>query len=313
MRRCLARLLVLLACLAGGAAWGCSFVTSGNALGSVSSFVVRSGPVRTGTAVTELRCNGVVLALGNGNPVLSASISGATTGLTLKNGTDSIPYSVTAASGTPYSTGQLVVSANGANLVSLLGSNGARVPFNITTGLSANVAAGIYTDTLTVLWTYANICEGVIGLGDICVGVPASGTNVPSTLQITLTVTNDCAINAPDIQFGSAPLLSAFPVVSQNMGFLCTKGMVYTVGLSAGGSPLAGRRQMSSGTNRLQYDIFKPDSTVWGLTAGARANAVGIPDGTTNQLMPYTARIYTDQPLPAAGIYTDSITVDVGF
>jgi spore coat protein U-like protein len=126
-------------------------------------------------------------------------------------------------------------------------------------------------------------------------------------------VTNDCSITAPDIQFGSAPLLAGFAARSQNIGLLCTKGLVYTVGLSPGANASGGRRRMASGANRLQYDIFKPDATVWGATGAARAAGAGIADGLATQLMPYTARIYTDQPQPAAGTYTDSVVVDVGF
>lgn len=305
-------LALLLAGLCAPAA-ACTFAESGNTLGAVSSFVVRSGPPRTATANIDFVCSGVVLALGSGTPTLSAAIAGPATGLTLKNGTDAIPYTITANNGQPYVNGQLVISLNGTALVSLLTGSTARVPFNIVTGTSANVAAGVYSDTLTVLWNWANICEGLINALNICVGVPSSGVNVPRTLTVSLTVTNDCAITAPDIQFGAAPLLTAFPTVSQNIGLLCTKGLVYTVGLSGGADPAGGRRRMSFGNNRLQYDIFKPDTTVWGATGPARANGIGTADGLNTQLMPYTARIYTDQPAPAAGTYTDNITVDVGF
>ncbi|WPB56888.1 spore coat U domain-containing protein [Xylophilus sp. GOD-11R] len=306
---------IVAALLAGlcSSAGACTFAESGNSLGNVSSFLVRSGPPRTGTANVDFNCNGVLLALGSGVPTLSAAIAGPVTGLTLKNGTDSIPYTITANNGQPYTNGQLVISLNGTAVVSLLNASSARVPFNIVTGTSANVAAGVYSDTLTVLWNWQNICEGLINALNVCVGVPSSGVNVPRTLTVSMTVTNDCAINAPDIQFGAAPLLTAFPTVSQNIGLLCTKGLVYTVGLSTGADPSGGRRRMSSGANRLQYDIFKPDTTVWGATGQARANGIGIADGLNTQLMPYTARIYTDQPAPAAGTYTDNITVDVGF
>ena len=304
----------LLALLGSGTASACSFAETGGTLPIVSSFVVRSGPVQTGTANFEFNCTGVVLALLTGSPSVTATVSGATTGLTLKNGTDSIPYTVTGANAQPYGNGQVVISVNGATAVGLLTSGATRVPMNITTTLGANVRAGVYTDQLTVLWSYQNICEGLANVAGLCLGFVNSGTAVVRTLTVSLTVTNDCSITAPDIQFGSAPLLAGFPAVNQNIGLLCTKGWVYTVGMSAGNNPAGGRRRMASGlVNRLQYDIFKPDGTVWGATGVARSGGPAAADGLNTQLMPYGARIYGDQPQPAAGVYSDSVTVDIGF
>ena len=310
-----AALLFAALCGGSGGAAACTFVENGGALGSVSSFVVRNGPARTGTGSVEFSCSGVVLTLASGTPTLSAVISGPATGLTLRSTTtgDTIPYSVTGAGNLPYGNGLAVINLNGATVVGLLTSGAARVPFNISTSFGPNVAAGVYTDTLTVIWSYQNICEGLVSALNLCVGVLNSASSVQRQLTVSLTVTNDCSITAPDIQFGSAALLASFAAPSQNIGLLCTKGLVYTVGLSPGANPVNGRRQMASGANRLQYDIFKPDATVWGASGAARASGAAAATGLASQLMPYTARIYTDQPLPAAGSYTDSVVVDVGF
>ena len=54
-------------------------------------------------------------------------------------------------------------------------------------------------------------------------------------LTVNLTVANDCLITAPNIAFGSAPVVSAFvPVTSQTINLACTKGSAYTVGLDDG-------------------------------------------------------------------------------
>ena len=91
------------------------------------------------------------------------------------------------------------------------------------------------------------------------------------------------------------------------------KGMTYTVGLSSGASPANGRRRMSSGANRLEYDIFKTDSTVWGSSGSARANGPAIADGVSMQTIGYTAKVYQDQTTPPVGTFTDSVMVDVSF
>ena len=148
-------------------------------------------------------------------------------------------------------------------------------------------------------------------------------TNAPSTasengsstrsLTIQLTVTNDCTITAPPVTFGSAPLVGGFAAVSQNIGLLCTKNLVYTVGLSDGNYAAGGRRNMAAGSNRLNYDLYKSDSTIWGRVGTARASGPAAADGTTVQTIPYTARVYQDQTTPAVGTYSDSVVVDLSF
>uniref|UniRef100_UPI002DD6B5FE Csu type fimbrial protein n=1 Tax=Pseudorhodoferax sp. TaxID=1993553 RepID=UPI002DD6B5FE len=186
------------------------------------------------------------------------------------------------------------------------------VPLYIATTPGPNIPAGVYTDTVQLTWTYANICEGLIGALGICVGVPNNGTTTRS-LVVSLTVSNDCTITAPAVSFGTAPLLSSFPTVSQNIGLQCSRNMVYTVGLSAGSQSSGGRRQMASGTSRLAYDIFKADNTVWGSAGTARAAGPAPATGASMQTIPYTARIYQDQANPAPGTYTDNVVVDVSF
>ena len=94
------------------------------------------------------------------------------------------------------------------------------------------------------------------------------------TLTVNLTVSNDCTITAPNIAFGSAPVISAFtPVTGQTINLACTKGSAYTVGLSDGQNPVSvgGRRRMISGSNYLAYDIFKSAGTTrWGSVGAAR-------------------------------------------
>ena len=306
---CLAAALCL-----SSAAGACAFAETGGTLPDSSSFRVRSGPAIAGSGVLELDCSAVVLTLAGPQPTITAVITSPVTGLTLKNGADSIPYTLANSAGAPYTNGQVVINVAGAAVLGLFSASGNRVPVNIATGTSANVAAGTYTDTVTVRWTYQNICEGSLAVGGLCLGGTSSQTNVTRTLTLRLNVTADCAITAPPVQFGSAPLLAGFAAVNQNIGLLCTRGLAYTVGISPGNNALpGGRRQMASGTARLQYDIFQPGGTVWGATGAARLTGAAPADGLNSQLLPYTARIYPDQPAPGAGSYVDSLTVDIGF
>ena len=311
--RALTSLLVLLCLGASPSARACTPAATGGALGSVNTFRVQSGAAITGSANFSFTCGAVVLSV-LGTPSLSASLQPSVTGLTLKNGVNSIPYQIYSNAGmsTGYTGGLVVLNLLGANLLTLLGGAGGQVPVYIATAPGANIPAGVYTDTLQVTWTYANICEGLLGLGALCAGVNNTGTTTTS-LTVTLTVTNDCTITAPTVNFGTAPLVSGFPTVSQNITLLCSKNMNYTVGMSVGNFAQGGRRRMASGGNRLAYDIFKGDSTVWGDVGTARQAGLAPSDGSSLQTIPYTSRVYQDQATPAAAVYTDSVVVDVSF
>ncbi len=309
-------LLLLLASLwCSQAVWACTMANTGGALGTVTSFRVQSGAAVTGSGSFSYTCGGVVLSVLAGTPSIKGTLQASVTGLTLKNGTNTIPYQIYSDPGmnTAYTNGLLVVNVNGNSLLTLLNSGGGgQVPVYISTTPGANIPAGTYTDTLQLTWTYANICEGLVNVGGLCLGTLYNGT-VTQNLPITLVVTNDCVITAPTINFGSAPLVAGFPTVSQSLSLRCTKNLTYTVGLSTGGFSASGQRNMANGTNRLAYDIFKADSTVWGPLTTARADGPAAADGTTVQTIPYTARVYQSQTTPAAGSYTDNVMVDVSF
>lgn len=314
LRRHAAALLLGLAALAGSAAQACTATETGGVLTSASSQRVLNGPAITGSGTFSFNCGPTVLSV-LGTPTLKATLQPSVSGLTLKNGTNSIGYQIysTSGVGSPYVGGVVVINLSGTTLLGVLTSGiGNSVPIYITTTPGANVPAGTYTDTVQLTWDYHNICEGVLGIGALCVGVPNNGTPTKS-LTISLTVTNDCTITAPPVNFGSAPLVSGFPTVSQSISLICSKGMSYTVGMGNGGDYANGRRRMVSGTNRLEYDIFKADNTVWGMNGSARANGPAIADGVSQQTIGYTARVYTDQPTPPVGVFADSVIVDVSF
>ena len=315
LRGCVRMLMTLCLC-AGAAAYACTPQETGGTLTSVSSQRVSSGPAITGSGVFSVTCSTTVLSLLAGTPTMTAKLQASVTGLTLKNGGVSIPYEIFSNAGysTSYSGGAIVVSLSGATLLSLLnvGSSSTTLPIYISVTPGPNVPAGTYTDTVSVTWTLQNICEGGVNIAGLCLGTLNNAT-VTRPMTISMTVTNDCTITAPAVSFGSAPLLSGFGTVSQNISLLCSKNMSYTVGMSAGGYSAGGRRRMATGGLRLEYDIFKADNSVWGSAGTARANGPAVADGVSQQVIPYTARIYQDQGAPAAGSYTDSVVVDVSF
>lgn len=320
-----ARICLCLALLLPGMAQAlCSVVsTTPAAFGSISSIAVRTTTQPSSTLNAGLSCTGSLLSLLTSNDHFYATITSTQSGLLGPTG-DVIGYTIYANNSTSYPVTRgsaFDFARNGIiDALGLLnGTTPKTVPLYLGTTIGSNVAAGVYTETLSIFWNW-NYCSG-IGIGSVCLGRDInSGT---ATLTVNLTVSNDCTITAPNIAFGSAPVISAFaPVTGQTINLACTKGSAYTVGLSDGQNPVSvgGRRRMISGSNYLAYDIFKSAGTTrWGSVGSARRSSTdaevnpGNGLGTGSQIFNYNAKIYTDQTTPPAGTYLDNVVLDVGF
>ncbi len=303
----------------------CSVVTSAPAsFGSISSMTVRTAAQTSSTTNAGLNCTSALISLLVPSDHFYATITSTQSGMVGPTG-DVIGYTIYGnnsssypiARGTQFDFG----GAGGiAQALGLIAGPGAKtVPLYLSSITGSNVAAGLYTETLNIAWNW-NYCSG-IGIGGICLGRDIG--NAVATLTVSMTVTNDCQITAPNISFGSAPVISGFTAVTgQTVNIACTKGSAYTVGLSDGQNPLSvgGRRRMISGSNYLAYDIFKSAGTTrWGSVGAARRASStaevnpGNGLGTGSQVFNYNARIYTDQTTPPAGTYLDNVVLDVGF
>ncbi|MBK5304322.1 spore coat protein U domain-containing protein [Erwinia sp. TH29] len=297
--------------------------TSPAGFGSMSSIAVRTTSQPSSTTNAGLSCTGSLLSLLATNDHFYATVTSTQTGLLGPTG-DVIGYTLYANSSTNYPLTRGVAfdfARNGIiDALGLLGSEVPKtVPIYLGTTIGSNVAAGIYSETLSIAWDW-NYCSG-IGIGNICLGRDISSGN--TTLTVNMTVVNDCTITAPNISFGSASMISTFATVTgQTINLACTKGSAYTVGLDDGQHAVGvgGRRQMISGSNYLAYDIFKSAGTTrWGSVSTARRTSSdaevnpGNGLGTGSQIFNYNAKIYTDQSTPPPGTYLDSVVLDVGF
>ncbi|UXJ54713.1 Csu type fimbrial protein [Pseudomonas citronellolis] len=206
--------------------------------------------------------------------------------------------------------------------------------------LATNVTPGTYAATLQLRW-YWRICvagrvlgacyfpgwditPGVSGgcILEVCTSAPSNwGSGVLTNLRLTVQVSRDCRLSAPEVNFGSAPLVTSFQPVQQRIQIRCSKGLRYDVGLSDGANASGGQRRMASGGNRLAYELYKSPggSERWGSTGNERRPSSsaelnpGSLDGLTYQGFDYRAEILPDQPTPPAGTYSDSVVVDVKF
>lgn len=325
MKRILLVLTLLL--LPGLARAACSLPASTASFGSVTTFVANSTVSSTsttanvncgaGSALTLLGTNQITLQLAS-----ASSVNGTRGAMIISgsSGTDNIPVRLCMDSacateltvgGSTYTFSQSVL----ANLAGLFGSLNFALPVYLKTVTGQTVAAGTYTVTLNLYVTY-NICTS-LGVGGLCL-TPQTGTGtIPITL--TMVLSNDCTtITAPNVSFGSAPLVSSFSTVQQSISVVCSKGSTYTVGMSNGSYAANGVRNMASGSNLLSYDIYQGTTTTtrWGPTGTARwsssASTTVSTDGLTRGYT-YTAQILTSQNTPPAGNYTDSVVVDLSF
>lgn len=325
--RCFKRLLwwggVLLVLLASRAGMACSIVSSAPtaAFGSLSSLNV-------GTVIQQaqpmpnagLRCPGSVLTLLSGNFYINATLASANSGRLRNAAGDTIGYQAYAdnAGQVPLTLGTTFNYYNTGLLALLNGSVEPPMRFRTQPGTAGNVSAGTYTDTLTVSWSW-RICPGIGALG-LCVGTIQTGTGT-SVITLSLTVSPDCAINSPNLDFGSAPLIEGFDPVTQTISIRCTKGSNYTVGISDGMHASGSQRRLEAGGNYLLYEIYQGVSsqTRWGQSGSARRSSgqadlqPGNYDGLSWQGFTYRAEILPNQSTPPPATYTDTLVVDVAF
>ena len=178
---------------------------------------------------------------------------------------------------------------------------------------SPNIAAGTYTDTLTVHWVWS-ICTGV-NIAGACVGGSANGTK-DIMVAVSLSVGQDCRISAPDVSFGSAPLVGQFSTVNQAVLVDCSKGSHYKVAFTSGnGGSARPWRTMSDGAGHsLQYNIYQPNgTTIWDETNPLPSATAGTGSTIPSQPQAYIVRINSGQITPPAGHYSDMVSVVISF
>ncbi|XSG83409.1 MAG: Csu type fimbrial protein [Methyloligella sp. ZOD6] len=145
--------------------------------------------------------------------------------------------------------------------------------------------------------------------------VPALPATVTDTFQVSITIQADCTISTAlsDINFGTEGVLDTDVAASSTLSCTCSSGTPYTIGLNEGtgtGATVAVRK-MTNGGSTVDYSLYTDSghTTVWGNVSGewVSANGTGLP-----QLFTIYGLVPT-QTTPAAGTYTDTITVTVTF
>lgn len=316
-------------------------VSGGTAsLGSQTSVAIEStaaGPVQ---ANSGLVCEPALL--GVGTPVhiradIATGLPGGTGTLTGPDGL-TVNFQVRRNVGDPaLQNGNQVIFVSTTQLVGgllwLFSGPGGSVPLYVSAGPGTALKQGIYEGSFALRWYYYNCTDlGILGacLGtllrspgftvNVLGGVSNWGTGTLATVNVSLEITRDCLIDAPDLDFGDAPLASAFDPVTQTLYIRCTRDITYQVGIGDGMHSAAGQRRMHQGGQHLAYEIHKSQTNDrWGSVGAQRRASTGADlnganhNGLVQQGFQYRATVLPGQPTPPPGIYTDTLQVVVEF
>ncbi|KHS84668.1 Csu type fimbrial protein [Pectobacterium carotovorum] len=293
----------------------CTTPPSSTTLGPYGSSVVGvNGTPQIVASGSGFRCTGGVLSVGATNTIKAtiqsdSNPSGTTMRMRRGTSSDYIPYSLCmdTGCGTVYNIGSSYTWSQTTvlGILGLFNSSDGTMPIYIRTSIGNNIAAGTYTDVVTILWDY-NICS--LGILIACLYDRGSTT---STLNIIMNITNDCQItSAPNISFGTAAFPADFAAVSNSLGIRCTLLGAYTVKLVSTHPDDANWRRMTAtvgGTPYyLQYQLYRTGNIAWTETNDYSGAGTGI-----TQNIPYTARINASQASKPEGAYKDTVTINV--
>lgn len=332
-------LLALLFCVAPNAHAACTVSAESANLGSDTSFELEAAPTPATQTASGLRCDPALVGVGTPVHIKAQVAGGLPGGAGVLTGPDgiTIPFRLaTTPNGTPLANGNEVVFVSQSSLIGgllgLFSGPGSSIPMYVDAGPASALKAGVYAGTVGLRWYYYT-CSG-IGILGICLGQSSSsgfgvdllgnvttwGSGAPALVNVTLTVTADCAITAPDVDFGSAPLVVAFSPVTQTLHVRCTRDQPYVVGLSDGTHAAGNQRRLQNGANHLLYEVVNATtSSRWGSIGAERRSSSdaevngGVLDGVSTQGFVYRAEILQTQPTPPAGLYTDDVQVLVEF
>ncbi|WP_417675606.1 spore coat U domain-containing protein [Pseudodonghicola sp.] len=160
----------------------------------------------------------------------------------------------------------------------------------------------------------------MVGAGFIMLLVPqqeAAADTATATFGVQITIQADCQVTSTQtLDFGTQGVLTAAVNGTTDLEVTCTNGTGYSIGLnegqSTGGSTTTRKMQASASGPYVDYTLFSDASRTvnWGNTPGSDV-VTGTGDGTGQ-----TYTVYGQVPIqttPAAGTYTDTITVTVTF
>lgn len=153
-------------------------------------------------------------------------------------------------------------------------------------------------------------------LGALSIMPTARAATATGQFNVTITIQSNCVVqSATDLAFGSQGVLTGNVDAQSTISVQCTNTTPYTVGLSAGngtGATVASRKMTGPAAATVNYSVYRDAARtqVWGTTIGTDTVA-GTGNGSVQPISVY-GRVPA-QATPAAGSYSDTITVTVTY
>jgi len=148
--------------------------------------------------------------------------------------------------------------------------------------------------------------------------IPAFAASQTANLNVTASVSAVCTISTVTVAFGAYDPVVANAATDLNgtgtLAVACTKGAAATIDLGVGNNLSAGTRRMSSGTDFLNYALFKDAARtqVWGtgMTGGTTLTYNSASKASTN------ITVYGKVPQAqdvSVGAYSDVVVATINY
>ena len=176
--------------------------------------------------------------------------------------------------------------------------------------VASSVTPGTYVSTFTA--ADLQISYGYTTPADC---IENLGTNTTASFQVMAGINETCLVSASDLNFGEVSSLASDVIGTSAVSVTCTTGLDYAVSLNGGlyGTIAARKMKIAGGTDTVDYNLYTnaTRSTLWG---DSTAGSVQAGDGTgAAQALTVYGKVDAQASTPAAGTYTDTITVTVTY
>jgi spore coat protein U-like protein len=146
---------------------------------------------------------------------------------------------------------------------------------------------------------------------------PAFADSKGTQLNVSASVTANCAIAANPVDFGPVDTLSSSPVLGTgSVDVTCTNGTGWSAAADVGGGSGASfaTRKLTSSGNTLNYTLFRDSgrTEVWGDGSGSTFTVTGTGSGA-QQSFTVWGQIPGGQASAPAGSYTDVVNVTITY
>ncbi|HHV69952.1 Csu type fimbrial protein [Brucella intermedia] len=153
--------------------------------------------------------------------------------------------------------------------------------------------------------------------------VPAAhAAQIDGKLQVKVNIGSGCELKSGDksvLDFGSLNDLNdkdhdGQTAASSGIDIQCSKGIAYRIGLDRGiNTSATNERQMKNGSSLIKYSLYRDSARtqLWESLKDPVSILSGVGTGVL-QSYPVYGRI-PKQATPAAGAYSDTVTVEVSF